>query len=122
MSGDETSFQGRKPSFRTPKLCSQSTISPFPRFSNSSVSLDYANRWRGSNTESTCHGDRKLCSTRRENSSPGRRYGCINIADIVTPSGIGIAYVITIRNLHFETVDMALILRNSVMGPKFCRR
>ncbi|MQM09802.1 hypothetical protein Taro_042681 [Colocasia esculenta] len=62
-------------------------ITPFPRFFGTSVSLDYANRWRGSHTNSACHGDRKLCSTRRENSSPGRRYGCTNIADIVTPSG-----------------------------------
>ncbi|MQL96473.1 hypothetical protein Taro_029166, partial [Colocasia esculenta] len=42
---------------------------------------------RGSPTPSASDSDRKLCSTRRENSSPGRRYGCINIADIVNPSG-----------------------------------
>ncbi|MQL85907.1 hypothetical protein Taro_018439 [Colocasia esculenta] len=83
-----------KPSFRTPKLRFQSTISPFPRPSSSSVSFDYTNHWRGSHMKSTCHGDRKLCSTRCENSSPG----------------IGIAYVTAIQNRHFETVDRASFL------------
>ncbi|MQM06956.1 hypothetical protein Taro_039789 [Colocasia esculenta] len=46
------------------------------------------NPGRGNHTESAYHNDRKLCSTRRENSSPGRRYGCTNIADIVTPVGL----------------------------------
>ncbi|MQL82368.1 hypothetical protein Taro_014853, partial [Colocasia esculenta] len=32
---------------------------------------------------------------------------------------IGIAYVTTIRNRHSETVDTALVLRNSILGPKF---
>ncbi|MQL78730.1 hypothetical protein Taro_011167 [Colocasia esculenta] len=32
-----------KPSFRTPKLCFQPMVSPFPRFSGSNVTLDYAN-------------------------------------------------------------------------------
>ncbi|MQL68535.1 hypothetical protein Taro_000867 [Colocasia esculenta] len=34
-------------------------------------------------------------------------------------TGIGIAYVTTIRNRHSETVDSALVLWNSVPGPKF---
>ncbi|MQM20005.1 hypothetical protein Taro_053018 [Colocasia esculenta] len=55
----------------------------------SSDSLDYANRWRSPHTEPPNHSDRKSCSTRREISSPGRGYGCPNIADIVTPSGRG---------------------------------
>ncbi|MQM18986.1 hypothetical protein Taro_051983, partial [Colocasia esculenta] len=70
-------FEVGKPSFPTPKLHFQSTISPFPRFSGSSVSLDYANSWRGNHTDSVClayanrwrvndtvsasHGDRQLC-------------------------------------------------------------
>ncbi|MQL76099.1 hypothetical protein Taro_008475 [Colocasia esculenta] len=52
----------------------------------SNVSLDHVNPWRGNHTESSGHSDRKLCSTPRENSSPGCRYGCTNITDIVTPS------------------------------------
>ncbi|MQL85179.1 hypothetical protein Taro_017696 [Colocasia esculenta] len=63
-------------------------ISPIPRFSDSSASLDYANRWWGQHTESAYHGDRKSCSTRLEISTPGRKYGCTNIADIGTPSGL----------------------------------
>ncbi|MQL72292.1 hypothetical protein Taro_004649 [Colocasia esculenta] len=95
----------------------------------SSDSLDYANRLRSPHTEPPSHSDRKSCSTRREISSPGRGYGCPYIADIVTPyaielditfrTGIGIAYVTTIRNRHSETVDKALVSRNSVPGPKF---
>ncbi|MQL86563.1 hypothetical protein Taro_019082 [Colocasia esculenta] len=54
----------------------------------SNVSLDYVNPWGGNHTESACHGDRKLSSTRHENPSPDRSYGCTNIADIVTPSGL----------------------------------
>ncbi|MQM18505.1 hypothetical protein Taro_051501 [Colocasia esculenta] len=65
-------------------------ISPFPRFSSSNVFLDYVNPRRGNRTGSACDGDRKLCSTRRENSSPG---------------GIGIAYMTTIRNRHTVTVN-----------------
>ncbi|MQL78320.1 hypothetical protein Taro_010760 [Colocasia esculenta] len=34
-------------------------ISPIPRFSGSSDSLDYANCWRSTHTEPTCHGDQK---------------------------------------------------------------
>ncbi|MQM04981.1 hypothetical protein Taro_037783 [Colocasia esculenta] len=34
-------------------------------------------------------------------------------------TGIGIAHVTTIRNQHSETVDKALVLQNSVPGPKF---
>ncbi|MQM07911.1 hypothetical protein Taro_040762 [Colocasia esculenta] len=51
----------------------------------SSDFLDYANRWRSPHAEPPSHSDRKSCSTRREISSPGRGYGCPNIADIVTP-------------------------------------
>ncbi|MQM15949.1 hypothetical protein Taro_048901 [Colocasia esculenta] len=101
------------------------TISPIPR----SDSLDYANRWQSPYAEPPSHSDRKSCSTQREISSPGRGYGCPNIADIFTPSakelditfrtGIGIAYVTTIRNRYSETVDRALVSRNSVPGPKF---
>ncbi|MQM22640.1 hypothetical protein Taro_055694 [Colocasia esculenta] len=36
-------------------------------------------------------------------------------------TGIGIAYVTTIRNRHSETVDMALVSRNSVLEQKFPR-
>ncbi|MQM15177.1 hypothetical protein Taro_048111 [Colocasia esculenta] len=54
----------------------------------SSDSLDYANHWRCPHAEPTSHSDRKSCSTRREISSLGRGYGCLNIADIVTPSGL----------------------------------
>ncbi|MQL93938.1 hypothetical protein Taro_026592, partial [Colocasia esculenta] len=50
-----------------------------------SASLDYANRWRGQHMEMAYHGDRKSCSTRLEISTPSCRYGCTNIADIVTP-------------------------------------
>ncbi|MQL76833.1 hypothetical protein Taro_009244 [Colocasia esculenta] len=69
-------FGVEKPSFRTPKL----------RFY--SDSLNCANRWRRPHTDPPSHSDRKSCSTRREISSPGRGYGCPNIADIVTPSGL----------------------------------
>ncbi|MQM09882.1 hypothetical protein Taro_042761 [Colocasia esculenta] len=54
----------------------------------SSDSLDYANHWRSPHAEPPSHFDRKSCSTRCEISSPGRGYGCPNIADIVTPSGL----------------------------------
>ncbi|MQM07886.1 hypothetical protein Taro_040739 [Colocasia esculenta] len=63
-------------------------ISLFQRYSRSNVSLDHVNPGQGGHTESASHGDRKLCSPRRENSFPGRRYGCTNIADIVTPLGL----------------------------------
>ncbi|MQM21040.1 hypothetical protein Taro_054071 [Colocasia esculenta] len=66
----------------------------------------------------------------------GHGYGCPNIADIVTPyglfpppsakelsitfrTGIGIAYLTTIRNRHSETVVRALASWNSVSGQKF---
>ncbi|MQL86806.1 hypothetical protein Taro_019354 [Colocasia esculenta] len=52
----------------------------------SSASLDYANRWRAQHTEWAYHGDRKSSSTRLEISTRGRRYGCTNIAGIVTPT------------------------------------
>ncbi|MQL91749.1 hypothetical protein Taro_024369 [Colocasia esculenta] len=81
-------FGVEKPSFHTLKLRFYPTISPIPRFFDSSDSLDYANRWRSPHAEPASHSDRKSCSTRREISSPGHGYGCPNIADIVTPSGL----------------------------------
>ncbi|MQM00585.1 hypothetical protein Taro_033320 [Colocasia esculenta] len=54
----------------------------------SSDSLYYANRWQSPHAEPPNHSDRKSCSTRRNISSPGHGYGCPNIADIVTPSGL----------------------------------
>ncbi|MQL68573.1 hypothetical protein Taro_000827 [Colocasia esculenta] len=144
-------FGVEKPSFRTPKLRFRPTIALIPRFFGSSVSLDYANRWRGQHMESACHGDRKSCSAQHKISSTGRRYGCTNIADIVTPliwvhqhrryghpllfiptpsanelaitfcPGIGIAYVTTIRNRHSETIDRELVSRDSVSWVKFRR-
>ncbi|MQL77044.1 hypothetical protein Taro_009451 [Colocasia esculenta] len=78
-----------------------------------SDSLDYANRWRSPHAEPPSHSDRKSCSTRREISSPAKELG------ITFRTGIGIAYVTTIRNRHPETVDSALVTRNSVTGPKF---
>ncbi|MQL94797.1 hypothetical protein Taro_027445, partial [Colocasia esculenta] len=68
------------PSFRTPKLRFWPTISPF----QSNVSLDHVNLGRGGHTESSSHSDRKLCSTRHENSSLGRRYGNVSL-DHVNP-------------------------------------
>ncbi|MQL81454.1 hypothetical protein Taro_013936 [Colocasia esculenta] len=106
-------FGVEKPSFRNLKLRFYPTISPIPRFSGSRDSLDYANRLRSPHREPACHGDRKLCSTHREISSPAKELG------ITFRPGIGIAYVTTIRNRHFETVDRALVSRNSVMEPKF---
>ncbi|MQL82989.1 hypothetical protein Taro_015467, partial [Colocasia esculenta] len=79
----------------------------------SSDSLDYANRWRNPHAEPPSHSDRKSCSTRREISSPAKELG------MTFRTGIGIAYVTKIRNRHSETVDRALVLRNSVLGPKF---
>ncbi|MQM23280.1 hypothetical protein Taro_056344 [Colocasia esculenta] len=63
------------------------TISPIPRILVSSDSLDYANRWRSPHGEPPSHSDQKSSSTRREISSPGRGYGCLNIADIVVDMG-----------------------------------
>ncbi|MQL90299.1 hypothetical protein Taro_022895 [Colocasia esculenta] len=77
----QTGITFRSTSFRP-------TISPIRRFFGRSDSLDYANRCRSPNAEPPSHGDRKSCSTRCEISSPGRGYGCSNIADIVTPSGL----------------------------------
>ncbi|MQM15034.1 hypothetical protein Taro_047971, partial [Colocasia esculenta] len=79
-SGDKTLFQGRKTSVSHSKIAisaydlpvSMPTISPFPWFSRGNVSLDHVNPGRGNHIESACHDDRKLCSTRRENSCPGR--------------------------------------------------
>ncbi|MQM22198.1 hypothetical protein Taro_055247 [Colocasia esculenta] len=70
-------------------LVSRNSVSG-PKFPPERVtdSLDYANRWRSPHAEPPSHSDRKSCSTRREISSPGRGYGCPNIADIVTLSGL----------------------------------
>ncbi|MQM22538.1 hypothetical protein Taro_055591 [Colocasia esculenta] len=76
-------------------------------------SLDYANRGRSPHTEPACHGDRKSCSTLREISSPAKELR------ITFRPRIGIANVTTIRNRHSETVDRALVSRNSVPTPKF---
>ncbi|MQM12526.1 hypothetical protein Taro_045444 [Colocasia esculenta] len=77
------------------------------------------------------NGDQMSCSTRLEISTPGRRYGCMNITDIVTPTAkelditfhpdIRIDYVTTIQNRHSETVDRVLISQNSILGLKFRR-
>ncbi|MQM17450.1 hypothetical protein Taro_050422 [Colocasia esculenta] len=83
-----------------------------PPRSNSSDSLDYVNRWRSPHAEPPSHGDRKLCSTRGEISSPAKELG------ITFRTGIGIAYVTTIWNRHSEMVDKALVSRNSVPGQK----
>ncbi|MQM18507.1 hypothetical protein Taro_051499 [Colocasia esculenta] len=89
------------------------TISPIPRFSGSSASLDDANRWRAQHTESPYHGDRKSCSTQLEISTRAKELG------ITFRLGIGISDVTTIQNRHSETVDKALVSRNSIPGPKF---
>ncbi|MQM20007.1 hypothetical protein Taro_053021 [Colocasia esculenta] len=83
------------------------TISAIPRFFGNSDSLDYANRWQSPHAEPPSHGDRKSCSTRPKE------------LGITFRTGIGIAYVTTIRNQHFETVDRALVSLNFVPGPKF---
>ncbi|MQM07372.1 hypothetical protein Taro_040214 [Colocasia esculenta] len=85
-------------------LVSRNSI-PGPKFPPERVffgisdSLDYANRWRSAHAEPPNQSDRKSCSTRCEISSP--------------------AYVTTIRNRHSETVDKAVVSRNSIPGPKF---
>ncbi|MQM23035.1 hypothetical protein Taro_056096 [Colocasia esculenta] len=66
----------------------QPTISPIPRFFGSSDSLDYANCWRSPQAESPSQSDRRSCLTQCEISFLGCGYGCPNIADIVTPSGL----------------------------------
>ncbi|MQM11497.1 hypothetical protein Taro_044400 [Colocasia esculenta] len=68
-----------------------------------SDSLDYANRWRSPHAEPPSHSDRKSCSTHREIFSPAKELG------ITFRTGIGIAYVTTIRNRHSETVDNTLV-------------
>ncbi|MQM13153.1 hypothetical protein Taro_046078 [Colocasia esculenta] len=106
-------FRLEKPQFRNPKVRFQPTISTFPRFSCSNVSLDDMNDWWGHNTESAYDDDRKLCSTRCKNSSPVKEPG-INFRP-----GVGVTYVTTIRNQHSQTVDKTSFLRNSVVRPKF---
>ncbi|MQM02245.1 hypothetical protein Taro_035015 [Colocasia esculenta] len=63
-------FGVENPSFRTPKLRFESTISPIPRFFASSDSLDCANRWGSPHAEPPSHSDRMSPSTRLEISSP----------------------------------------------------
>ncbi|MQM21342.1 hypothetical protein Taro_054381 [Colocasia esculenta] len=77
-----TPIQNRHSEALDAPLMPQPTISPIPRFFGSRDSLDYANRWRSPHAKPPSHSDRKSCSTRREISSPGRGYGCQNIADI----------------------------------------
>ncbi|MQL75147.1 hypothetical protein Taro_007522 [Colocasia esculenta] len=72
-----------------------------------SDSLDYVNRWRSPHAQLPSHNDQKSCSTRREISCPAKELG------ITFRTGIGIAYVTTIRNWHSEMVDSALVSRNS---------
>ncbi|MQL85916.1 hypothetical protein Taro_018447, partial [Colocasia esculenta] len=72
-----------------------------------SDSLYYANRWRSPHAEPPSDSDRKSCSTRREISSLAKELG------ITFRTGIGIAYVTTIRNLHSEMVDRAVVSQNS---------
>ncbi|MQL81566.1 hypothetical protein Taro_014048 [Colocasia esculenta] len=88
-------------------------ISPIPTFFGSSDSLVYTNRWRSPHAEPPSHSNQKSCSTRHEISSPAKELG------ITFRTGIGISYANTIRNRHSETVDRALVSRNSVPGPKF---
>ncbi|MQL78202.1 hypothetical protein Taro_010643 [Colocasia esculenta] len=58
--------------------------------------------------------------TAREASTKNRHFDPVaKELGITFSTGIGIAYVTTIRNRHSETVDRALVLRNSVPGPKF---
>ncbi|MQL74753.1 hypothetical protein Taro_007118 [Colocasia esculenta] len=66
-------------------------------FSASNISLDHVNPMRGNHTESACHVDGKLCSTRRENSSPGKTMIFIR-ASIETPRES------TIQSRHFDPV------------------
>ncbi|MQM10605.1 hypothetical protein Taro_043499 [Colocasia esculenta] len=101
------------PSGQTRIFIRPGTISAIPWFFGSSDSLDYANRGRSPHAEPPSHSDRKLCSTRREISSPAKEL------DITFRMGIRIAYVTTIRNRHSETVDRELVSRNSIPGPKF---
>ncbi|MQM20779.1 hypothetical protein Taro_053807 [Colocasia esculenta] len=75
-----------KPSFRTLKLRFRPTISPFLRFSRSNVSLDHVNPGRGNHTESACHGDQKLCSTRRKNSCRALRDGRQDVGFVKFPT------------------------------------
>ncbi|MQL78679.1 hypothetical protein Taro_011128 [Colocasia esculenta] len=103
------------------KLRFQPMISLIPRFSGSSASLDYANRWRGQHMELpiTAIGSHVQLGSRSPPSSHPLRL-------IPTPSakelsitfrlGIGIAYVTTIQNRHSETVD-----KKSISGPKLRR-
>ncbi|MQM01639.1 hypothetical protein Taro_034396 [Colocasia esculenta] len=118
-------------------------ISSFPWFSASSVSLDHVfphnvsldhvNPERGNHTESACHGDGKLCSTRHENSSPGDKtsFPCrktfvshskiaipaddLSVSKIFVRVAIGTAREPTIQNRHFDPVGKRSDLE--ISGP-----
>ncbi|MQM15203.1 hypothetical protein Taro_048146, partial [Colocasia esculenta] len=51
--------------------------------------------------------------------SNGHNIPLANELGITFRPDIGIADVTTIQNRHYETVDRALLLQNSVSGPKF---
>ncbi|MQL90077.1 hypothetical protein Taro_022664, partial [Colocasia esculenta] len=116
-------FGVEKPSILNPKLRFRRTILPFPRFSRCNISVDHVNPGRGNHTVSACHGDRKLCSTRRENSSPGDKTSFRGRKTFVSHSKIAIpADDLPIsKNRHSKTVDRTLVLRNSVTRPEFHR-
>ncbi|MQL91772.1 hypothetical protein Taro_024389 [Colocasia esculenta] len=66
-----------------------------------------------------------MCSTRCENSSPGRRYGCINIVDITrifVCMAIETVREAAIRNWHFDPVGTRLDSKISGPVPKFLSR
>ncbi|MQL78336.1 hypothetical protein Taro_010759 [Colocasia esculenta] len=85
-------------------------ISPIPRFSGSSDSLNYANRWQSTHTDPACHGDRKSCSTRREISTPAVPFDRTQIS--VRP-GVETSCEAPIRNRHFDPVAKRLHLEIS---------
>ncbi|MQL91746.1 hypothetical protein Taro_024372 [Colocasia esculenta] len=89
-------FGVEKPSFRTPKLRIKPTISPIPR------SWIWVPEYR------------RYSHPLRFIPTPSAKE-----LGITFRTGIGIAYVTTIRNRHSETVDSALVSWNSVSGPKF---
>ncbi|MQL98022.1 hypothetical protein Taro_030713, partial [Colocasia esculenta] len=111
-SGDKTSFRGLKTFVSHSEIAILADDLPYSKVFGNSDSLDYANRWRSPHAEPPSHSYRKSCSTRREISYPAKELG------ITFRTGIGIAYVTTIRNRHSETVDKALVSRNFVPGPK----
>ncbi|MQM21242.1 hypothetical protein Taro_054278 [Colocasia esculenta] len=107
------------PSHSDRKSCSTRYEISSPGRGYGSDYLDYANPWRSPHAEPPSHSDRKSCSTRRQISSLGRGYGCPNIADIVTPSGVGTAREAPIQNRHFDPVGKWLHSEISGPAPKF---